>query len=242
MSAPVTSWILALVIVAGGLFAAGRPLSAQDWLLKGLVDFFGISRSVSQLRSSSGDTVAGEIWLVPAAGGAKTRLTREGGYRSPVFLPDGKALLALGDDALVRIDIPGGSVTELAKVPGVTRLVGVSRERPDEVAVVAVSDGKPRVEIFERGSARRRIVRHDPQDERDGLMLAYAEGDEREYGSVRVYTEKQSTSIRQWTDVFIQSGGGPAVDLTNGNGLSSRQPALSHDGSLVAYVNVGRGR
>jgi hypothetical protein len=32
------------------------------------------------------------------------------------------------------------------------------------------------------------------------------------------------------------------VNLTNGNGLSSRQPALSHDRALVAYVNVGRGR
>ena len=225
MSAPVRSRILALALAAGGLFACVGSLSAQESLLKTLAGFFGISQSPNQLRSGSGEAVAGEIWLVPAAGGAKTRLTREGGYRSPIFLPDGKALLALRDDALVRVDLPGGSVTELAKVPGVTRLVGAARERPDDVAVVAVSDGRSRIEILERGSGRRRIVRHDPQDSRDRLMLAYAEGDDREYGSVRVYTDEQSTSIRQWTDVFIQSGGGPAVDLTNGNGLSSRQPA-----------------
>ena len=128
------------------------------------------------------------------------------------------------------------------RLPGVMRLVGIASASPDEVAVLSVVNGQSRIEIFELGSGRRRIVRHDPQDGRDQLMLAYAEGDEREYAGVRVYTDEQSTSIRQWTDVFIQSGGGPAADLTNGNGLSSRQPALSHDRALVAYVNVGRGR
>ena len=237
-----TSRILAFAIVVGGFFAGATSLSAQESLLKTLAAFFGISQSPSQLRSSSGDAVAGEIWLVPAAGGAKSRLSREAVYHSPVFLPGGKSLLALRGEALVHIDIPGGTVTELMRLPGVTRLVGVARERPDEVAVLALVNGQSRIEIFEISTGRRRIVRHDPQDGRDRLMLAYAEGDEREYGSVRVYTDEQSTSIRQWTDVFIQTGGGPAVDLTNGNGLSSRQPALSHDGALVAYVNVGRGR
>ena len=237
-----TSRILALAIVVGGLLAGATPLSAQESLLKTLAAFFGMSQSPSQLRSGSGEALAGEIWLVPAAGGTKSRLTREAVYHSPVFLPDGKALLALRSDALVRIDVPGGTVTELMRLPGVMRLVGIASASPDEVAVLSVVNGQSRIEIFELGSGRRRIIRHDPQDGRDQLMLAYAEGDEREYAGVRVYTDEQSTSIRQWTDVFIQSGGGPAVDLTNGNGLSSRQPALSHDRALVAYVNVGRGR
>lgn len=227
--------------VATGVLCAGS-VSAQESVWQALAGFFGMSQSPSQLRSGSGEPVVGEIWLVTAAGGAKTRLTAEGGYSSPVFLPDGKALLALRDDVLARIEITGGAVTELARVPGVTRLVGIARERPDDLAVLAVGDGRPRIEILERSSGRRRPVRHDLQSSRDRLMLAYAEGDEREYGSVRVFIDEQSTSLRQWTDVFIQTAGRPPVDLTNGNGISSRQPALSHDGAVVAYVNIGRRR
>ena len=240
MSATLRSRLLALAVAAGVLCVGS--VSAQESVWQTLAGFFGMSQSPSQLRSGSSEPVAGEIWLVPAAGGARTRLTAEGGFSSPVFLPDGKALLALRDDVLVRIEITGGTVTELALVPGVTRLVGVARERPDDLAVLAVGDGRPRIEIFERSSGRRRAVRHDPQSGRDRLMLAYAEGDEREYGSVRVFIDERSTSFRQWTDVFIQTAGRPPVDLTNGNGIGSRQPALSHDGALVAYVNVGRAR
>jgi hypothetical protein len=240
MSAILRAWLLVLAIAAGVLCVGS--VSAQESAWQILAGFFGMSQSPSQLRSGSGEPVAGEIWLVPAAGGARTRLTAEGGYSSPVFLPDGRMLLALRGDALVRIEITGGSVTEVARMPGVTRLVGVARERPDDLAVLAGADGRPRIEIFERGSGRRRAVRHDPQSSRDRLMLAYAEGDEREYGSVRVFIEERSTSFRQWTDVFIQTAGRPPLDLTDGNGISSRQPALSHDGALVAYVNVGRGR
>ena len=240
MSPAPRSRLLALAVAAG--VACAGSVSAQESVWQTLAGFFGMSQSPSQLRSGSGEPVAGEIWLIPAAGGEKTRLTADGAYSSPVFLPDGKALLALRDDALVRIEVPGGTVTELARVPGVTRLIGVARERPDDLAVLAVGDGRPRIEILERSSGRRRAVRHDPQSSRDRLMLAYAEGDEREYGSVRVFIDDQSTSLRQWTDVFIQTAGRPQVDLTNGNGISSRQPALSHDGALVAYVNVGRGR
>ena len=233
---------LALAVAFGVACATSGGLCAQESLLKTLAGFFGISQSPSQLRSGDGEPVAGEIWLVPAAGGAKTRLTREGSYRSPVFLPDDKALLALRDDALVQIDIHSGSVTELARVPGVTRLVGIARERPDDLAVLTLSDGRPRIEIFERSSGRRRVVPHDPQSSGDRLMLAYAEGDEREYGSVRVYTDEQRTAFLQWTDVFIQFAGQPPADLTNGKGINSRQPTLSHDGALVAYVNSGRSR
>jgi Tol biopolymer transport system component len=240
MSAALGSRLLALAAAVGVLCAGS--VSAQESIWQKLADFFNMSQSPIQLRSGSGEPVAGEIWLVPAAGGAKTRLTAEGGYSSPVFLPDGKALLALRGDVLVRIDVNGGTVTELARVPGVTRLVGVGRERPDDLAVLAVGDGGPRIDIFERSSGRRRTVRHDPKSSPDRLMLAYVEGDEREYGSVRVFIDDQRTSLRQWTDVFIQTAGRPPVDLTNGNGISSRQPALSHDGALVAYVNVGRGR
>jgi hypothetical protein len=42
----------------------------------------------------------------------------------------------------------------------------------------------------------------------------------------------------QWTDVFLQRSGESAVNLTRGDGVSSRQPALSHDGRFVVYVGV----
>jgi hypothetical protein len=71
-------------------------------------------------------------------------------------------------------------------------------------------------------------------------VVAYLAGDARDYGNVRLTIAEQQTSFRAWTDVFIQVGEQPRVNLTNGNGIASRQPALSPDKTLVAYVDVGR--
>ena len=231
---------LALGLAVVVALAAHPPTGvAEDSFWTTLLRVTGISASPRQQRSGDGERVAGELWLVPATGGAKSRLTRSGRFHSPIFLPGDRSVLALQEDRLARVDVANGTVEDLGPLPGVVKLVGVTRGNPNELAVLSVAGGRLHVELLDRTSGRQTIVPHDLKNDQDRLMLAYVAGEERDYGGVRVFVEDQSTSYRQLTDVFIRREGQAAVNLTRGAGVNSRQPALSHDGRLVTYVNVG---
>ena len=168
------------------------------------------------------------------------RVTPNGNYRSPVFVPDGKSLFALCGDTLVRIELADHGVREVARAPGVRRLAGIMPDRPNDLVMLVLAAGRPHLETLDLISRRRSVVWHDPNDPEDALVLAYLASDAREYGSIRLAVAEQHTSFRVWKDVFVQMGEQPPMNLTNGQGTSSRQPALSPDKTLVAYVNAGR--
>jgi hypothetical protein len=75
-------------------------------------------------------------------------------------------------------------------------------------------------------------------------MVTFIRGDERKYGDVRLFTRTESRqgAIRavEWTDVFLQRGTEPAVNVSNGGGVSAAQPALSPDGTQVAYIRTNQ--
>ena len=224
----------ALALVA----SLAQGVSAQS-LLRRLAGLLGLPSAPTQLRGED-PNVSGDIWVIPAAGGTKTRVTTDGGYRSPVFSADGRTLFALRGDTLVRVGINDHAVHEVAPARGVARLAGVAPDRPNDLVLIASDGARRHLETLDVASLRRTVVPHDPNDAEDSVVLAYLASDARDYGSVRLAVEDQNTSVRTWKDVFVQTGSQPRVNLTNGNGVSSRQPALSPDRTLVAYVNVGR--
>ena len=72
-------------------------------------------------------------------------------------------------------------------------------------------------------------------------MLGCLRGDERERDNLRlIVKEKDPGAV--WTDIFLQRGGQSEVNLTQGQGVSSRQPAFSNDGRHVAFVRLGESR
>jgi hypothetical protein len=223
--------------VATALMAS--PVRPKQGLLRKLAGLLGLPSAPTQLRSED-PNVSGDIWMIPLSGGTKMRVTAEGNYRSPVFAPDGKSLFALRGDTLVRIALAGHAVREVARAPGVSRLAGIVPDRPNDLVMLVVDAGRLHIETLDLISRRRSVMSHDPKDPRDALVLAYLASDAREYGNVRLTVAEQHTSFRVWKDVFVQMGEQPLVNLTNGQGTSSRQPALSPDKTLVAYVNTGR--
>src|ERR1700687_2233453 len=105
-------------------YPAQTPRSAQGLLSK-LAGLFGLPSSPSQMRGED-PNAAVDVWLVPVASGAKTRVTTDGEYRSPVFAADGQALFALHRAALVRINLANHLVREIAQGADVSRRAGLA--------------------------------------------------------------------------------------------------------------------
>ena len=85
---------------------------------------------------------AGELWVVNANGGSPIQIVEGRGFRSPIFLQDENELLALKEDQIVQIKVSGfiENAHTLFSDKGITRLVGVLRNDPDQVLILLKDD------------------------------------------------------------------------------------------------------
>jgi hypothetical protein len=82
------------------LLAAQSPSQQQQQKPKEsfwqkLLRITGISAMPATTKGPPGELLGGDLWLASLDGGSRLRLTRDGGYRSPVFSADSGAVLAL---------------------------------------------------------------------------------------------------------------------------------------------------
>jgi len=63
----------------------------------------GIAESPSTLKGPGDEVEHGQIWVAEIAAGGTRKLTDGGGFRSPVFIPGGKDVLALKGPYVVRV-------------------------------------------------------------------------------------------------------------------------------------------
>ncbi|MEY6432124.1 hypothetical protein ABC977_06825 [Thioalkalicoccus limnaeus] len=165
-----------------------------------------------------------------------------GPYRSPIFLSNGQAILALSGNNLIQIHQLGAEPTLVATIPGVVKLVGAHREDPNQLLVLITdADGEAiRPAVFDR--QERRVVRSPPQqDQTEQRLVPHLLGDDREYGDRRLSVREEHGEVEgvsvTWTDVFIETAGvGEARNISRCRPASCRQPSLSPDGGRVVYV------
>ena len=74
---------IAVLTVFTGSDAAAQGGSFLQTLLR----VTGISATPSSQKGPGDELQAGDVWIASRAQGTRLRLTREGGYRSPVFGP-----------------------------------------------------------------------------------------------------------------------------------------------------------
>jgi len=228
-----------LEIIAYDSFTALRPsvrasMSAPETLLATLERIAGFSASPLGVRSDRlPDPIGGSIVVMSSEGLGEEPLTDEPGYRSPIFLPDDTHVCALRDDRLVKISLAGGPRTELATLPGVQRLIGTAAEDPNRLYFLAQIQGRSTIQWYDIASGGIGVRSNDP----DSSTLDLICGDERHYGTICLFVRTQSEPDgTTWSDVLIQRGHDPETPLTSGQGISSRQPALSHNRKLVVLV------
>jgi dipeptidyl aminopeptidase/acylaminoacyl peptidase len=210
-----------------------------------LLRITGISATPGALRGEE-ETASGDVWLAQLdRQPALRRLTQEGGYTSPVFDKDAN-VLALKANDLYRLSTSGAPPVKLRAIPKAVKLVGISRDEPDRLLVV-VKDAQalPQAAMFSLRDGALAVLHHDARSTDDRTLLAHLLGWERVYGDTRVYVvsnEKAGagdTTIK-FRDVWLQRGSSTAINLTNGNGVSSGQPSLSADGRQVVFIRGGR--
>jgi hypothetical protein len=231
---------LARLAAIGSLLMLPAAATAES-MVDTLLRVAGLTASPSQMRGPGDEVEAGDIWVAGTGGGPASAVTSGGGYRSPVFAPDG-AIVALKGDAVMRIPAAGGSAAPLQRAPGVLKLVGFDAKNAD--AIVVLLDGGPSpLGVLSLKSGKLTPLPYDAKSEAERRMLAQVRGQERTYGDASVYLKGESkrglSRTIEWTDVYLRRGNAAPQNVSACDGVSCGQPALSPDGRRVAFVKAG---
>ena len=124
--------------------AAGGQRTSTGFTEK-LLKFFGISDSPSTLKGPGDEVTSGELWVADLNSRTTRALTSSAGWRSPVFLPGTKDVLALRGTDVVRLPSGSGEGKKLYSVDAIVKLVGVGRDDPGKVLILlrGGADGHP---------------------------------------------------------------------------------------------------
>ena len=241
------------ITLAGGLFVAAAltvqptPHRAttprREPLLKRLLRIAGLTAAPSQMKGLGDEVEPGNIWIATIGQQGSRALTRDGGYRSPVFGADG-SLYALRGETIVRVPSDGSRARPAGKVSGAAKLVGLEAAGSDEVVVLldTPAAGSPLASVSLKGGGMRPLP-YDSRSEEERRMLAQIRGQVRVYGETTVYTKTETRSGLarpvEWVDVYVRRGGGDPENVSACDGVNCLQPALSPDGRSVVFVKAG---
>lgn len=213
----------------------------EESFLEMILRITGISATPSTSKGPGEAPDNGDVWLGLASGLSRQRLTRSGGFSSPIFEPDGAGILALRSQELVRISANGDTEPQkLFDAPGVIRLIGFLLSSPRQVLVLTRgANGKDTPGLLDLDSRKveplpgpaaetARLVRWDRRYNMPGWS-AYLE--------VTVRLERGAQRQPSWTDVYLQpEKSAAAVNVSRCNGDRCGQPALSPDGRQVVFI------
>ncbi|HMJ84845.1 MAG TPA: hypothetical protein VK504_16805 [Vicinamibacterales bacterium] len=233
--------VLILMILTAG--QPPKPAPPREPLLTKLLRIAGLTAAPSQMRGPADDAAVGNIWMVNIDRRDARALTTDGGYRSPIFLPDSSTLLALRGNAIVRLGSTGGNTSPLRMKVGVAKLVGVDSEDPSAVVVLLATPraGSPLASVSLL-DATATALPFDAADASQQRVLAQIRGQERTYQETTVYTRTETksglTRPVEWIDVFVKRGAAPPQNVSACDGVNCVQPALSPDRQSVAFIKV----
>jgi hypothetical protein len=232
--------------VLTGLAAAlvlSIPVAATaDTLTEKLLRIAGLTAAASPMGGAPMEVEPGNLWMAAADKGTGKALTTDGGYVSPIISPDGR-VYALKGGALVRLPQETGAGIVVHNVPGAVKLVGFDGASPDDLVLLldAPSPGSP-LGVLSLKSGRVTPLPYDAASEEQRRMLAQIRGQNREYGTTRVYAKTESrrgpSGRLQWTDVYIRRGTAAPRNVSMCDGVSCVQPALSPDGLGVVFIKT----
>ena len=205
---------------------------------------FGVSATP---RAMKGDekTLAGDLWIYDMNTGASRRITRDGGYHSPIFLAGENKLLAINGEDLVEIPVDdGGETKKLHATKGILKLVGLNFDDRDQVLVLSEDERqRSSVELLSLKDGRRVSLTFNVESEEDTRMLAHLRGWERVYdgGQIILYTKTETKegfagSMIEWNDVYLKKGTQESLNISNCGGANCGQPSLSSNARYVVYV------
>ena len=217
-----------------------QPARAETFLEK-ILRITGVSATPSQQKAPGENMEAGgEIWLANVKTGAVRKFSASGGFRSPIFTADNRAVLAIKDGALWRLSLAGGAAEKLHEVTGLTKLVGLDRDDPDKILVMIERAGTPVVALLSIASGKTTEIPYDPKLSQDRKLLSHLKGWERVYGDTKIYVKAQTreglAGTVEWYDVFLKKGDAEPVNVSRCEGANCGQPSLSGEVLFLSVV------
>lgn len=211
-----------------------------DWL--DIANWLKLNRTPGAQRAPS-ELQAGDIFIATLDGKAPQAVTVSGGYRSPVFLPDGKTLLALRGNDVVSVPVAGGLPKALYAVADVIKLLGVNRKDNSKLLLLLKkADDDIELGELELGSEQVTRLPSDPGNPDHRRMLNQLHGDDREYEGISIHLRTESKARMggqtEWTDIYIKQGSQPPSNLSLCNGANCSQPSLSLDDMRVVFIKA----
>jgi hypothetical protein len=233
--------VLILMILTG---QPPKPAPPREPLLTKLLRIAGLTAAPSQMRGPADDAAVGNIWMVGIDRRDARALTTDGGYRSPVFLPNGSTVLALRGSTIVRLGVSGRNAAPVPVKTGIAKLVGVDSANASEVVVLLEApdpSGSPLAAVSLQNGAVTALT-FDASNEAHRRLLAQIRAQDRSYGETTVYTRTESkpglSRPVEWMDVFLKRGAASPQNVSACDGVNCVQPALSPDGRSVVFVKV----
>jgi hypothetical protein len=216
-----------------------KPTSFWEWVLR----FTGVSATPSTLKGSDDQVTSGQVWLADLRTNTSRKVTAEGGYRSPVFFPDSTAILAVEAEDVVRLAIDPPIQQTVAKVSGITKLIGFDRSDSSQVLLLVEDDaGHAKAELLSLKSGETTQLSYDPQSNADRQMLEDLEGWERSYAAGTVYVRRETVQAMsgqvERTNVFWKQPGTDPVNVSRCQLADCGQPSASSDGSKIVFIKA----
>ena len=216
-----------------------KPTTFWEWVLR----FTGVSANPSTLKGAGDEVVNGQVWFADVRANTRRKITADGGYRSPVFFPSGSDMLVIKGEDVIRLSVDSSTQQTVAKVRGITKLIGFGRDDPSQVLVLTEDDaGHPNVELLSVNNGKSVQLPYDPQSSRDRQMMEDLQGWERSYGLGTVYVRRQAIQAMSGTvdrtNVFWKQPGLDPVNISQCELTNCGQPSASIDGSKIAFIKA----
>lgn len=204
----------------------------------------GISASPKQMKGVDDYDMkaGGDIWIANLSPKRiLSKVTTNGGYRSPLFLPGDKGILALKGNNIVRISIADGKAETLYPIKGAAKLVGFDKDDTDKILVL-IENENISLGLLSLKSGKMTSISYNRELKEHRSIISHIKGWERDYGNIAVYPKTEaklgmSGSI-EWTDVYIKQGDKEPVNLSRCDGINCGQPSLSHDSKKVVFIKA----
>src|SRR5262245_6748450 len=220
-----------------------RPRRTESFWEKAL-RISGISVTPSAMKGDE-DGLNGDVHVLDLTDKPGRRLTFNGGYRSPIFLPGETGLLALKGEDVVELPFDGGAEKKLYTINGVVKLVGVSQDDGTQVLYLSRDrEGQLTVGLLALSDGQETKLAYNPESEEDKTLVARLSGWERVYdgGKITLYTQLESKEASngklEWREVYLKRDSQQVEPITRCDGVNCGNPTLSQNGRYVAFIKA----
>jgi hypothetical protein len=225
--------VISLLILT---IAPVQPVTAEENFLAALLRFTGISVTASQVKGNN-NFVEGDVWLVQigaAQASAPQKITRDGRYHSPLWIPGSNVILAMKGEKLIQLSVQGTEEKILYTLTKNTELLGFDKSNPNLVLIIQDS----LVAVLTLTNGEMTPLPYDNKNAKEREAVEQLRKDFRDYGAAKLSVdnrkEASSAGYRSIDTILIEPHNDRPVAINCPTTCS--QPALVANGQQLLFI------